>query len=155
MNTFDRNAEYGNKILKQIARKKNYEVIFPQNKYSTADCIYKKGSKTALVEHKFRQITENQMDYKYGNKVLMEVDKLKRLIKDATTLELGAVWYITTLVGGMTYIFNLTSDDILKIPIEKRSCPHYTSVGNKTYIDKEVIMLDINSKYCKKIKVEI
>jgi len=154
MSSFRDTSDFGSKILKIIGRKKDFKVKFSNNKYKIADALFEKNGKTALVEHKYRHITDRQLIVKYNNELLLEESKYNNLLKYQKVNNYDYCFYITTIMSGDTFIFNLNHPELINCNKDIRSCPDTTS-GNKNYVNKKLLLLDVNSIYCQKMKIDL
>ena len=156
MNDFDKNADFGNEMVRRIAIKKGYDIRLPKDRYSTPDVFFKKNDTIAIAEFKYRSMSDNQLINKYNNELLIEEDKLNRLLKEYKNKKLSKCLYICSITSGDTYFFDLTNPIIMNLPSIEMNCPHYTSVGNKQYKKKNCKMLSVSGVYMlSKTKINI
>lgn len=144
---FDSTSLNGNKelevIFDKINKKSKYEfqVLFPDDKFSRYDCIAVCNKKKFYVEHKNRNFSNTFLTCLYDGRLLLEKHKYDALMEKKEVGGYDDVLYISTLTDGTTYIFKLSKVELV---LETSYSPNASCTDNGKR-NKLVYYLDINT----------
>ena len=147
MRTFKETSEEGNNEIALICdlinklKKTDFQVIFPDSKFSTEDALFVNFWEKILVEHKNRKFNSTKLE-RYGNTLILEKSKYDRLIIEKILGNCDNIYYICSLIDGLVYLFDFSKIDFSKLTIEKRQCSR-TSCQDRGFEYKDCYLLPI------------